>query len=70
MLTFGAGRRACLGEVLAKNRLFLMVTAIFQQFQLLAESAERKPEHDPRNYCSGFNIYPKPYKVLLKYNKD
>ena len=53
LLPFGAGRRVCIGEVLAKNRLFLIMSGIVQNFTFKPKSEAEKPDDDPRNYISG-----------------
>ncbi|XP_076449011.1 steroid 17-alpha-hydroxylase/17,20 lyase-like [Babylonia areolata] len=63
LLPFGAGRRVCLGEVLAKNRLFLFVTSLVQQFHFEAEDGDSLPDVDPRTYEMGLVVHPKPFRV-------
>ncbi len=63
LLCFGAGRRQCPGEVLAKNRLFLVVTSLLQKFKFLPGKDRDKPKHDPRDFQPGFQISIKPYQV-------
>lgn len=62
-LPFGAGRRVCLGETLAKNRLFLFAAALVQNFYFEAEDKENLPEIDPRTYKMGLVLHPKPFKL-------
>ena len=63
LLPFGAGRRVCVGEVLAKNRLFLMMSGIVQNFTFKPKSETEKPDHDPRNYLPGLATHPKDFEV-------
>ncbi|KAL8593097.1 hypothetical protein ACOMHN_018023 [Nucella lapillus] len=63
LLPFGAGRRVCLGEVLAKNRLFLFVTALVQRFHFEPEDPDNLPDVDPRTYNMGLVIHPKPFRL-------
>lgn len=58
-----AGKRRCLGEIIARSSLFLLFTHVLRHFDL-----EISPEHgrpDPRGY-DGFTISPKPYYLVLK----
>jgi steroid 17alpha-monooxygenase/17alpha-hydroxyprogesterone aldolase len=41
-MPFGAGRRACLGEVLAKQEMFLIITGLLQQFEFKSPSEPLK----------------------------
>ena len=65
LLAFGASRRVCVGENLAKNRLFLMVTSLLQHFEFLPADPDQLPKHDPREYDTGFLIKPQQYFVKL-----
>ena len=64
LLPFGAGRRGCPGEVLARNRLFLIVACLAQKFTF-EEAEEHVIAHkcDPRYYAPGLAIKPRPYKL-------
>lgn len=66
LLPFGAGRRVCLGEVLAKNRLFLFATALVQRFHFEPEDSDNLPEVDPRSYQMGLVLHPKPFRLRVK----
>ena len=64
LLPFGAGRRGCPGEVLARNRLFLIVACLVQNFTFEeAEEDVTGKKYDPRYYEPGLVIKQKPYKV-------
>ena len=66
LLAFGAGRRVCPGEVLARNRLFLLVTSLLQRFHFKAEADDKLPVFDPREYeVGGVVLTPPRYKVRL-----
>ena len=57
---FGAGRRACVGEALAKVELFLFLSWLFQNFTFIAEEDGRPP------ILKGIfadTQYPVPYKI-------
>ncbi len=63
VLSFGAGRRQCPGEVFARNRLFILVTMMLQRFKFVPAKGHPCPQHDPRDYdVSLINII-KPYYV-------
>ena len=63
LLVFGAGRRVCLGETFAKNRLYLFVTVLLQRFTFVPEDPGTLPEVDPRSYDLGLVLHPKPFRV-------
>ncbi|KAL5273206.1 hypothetical protein ACFFRR_000148 [Megaselia abdita] len=49
-LPFGAGKRLCAGETFARNMLFLIITALVQQFNFVLEKGEKLPTPE-RNGC-------------------
>ncbi|CAL1535014.1 unnamed protein product [Lymnaea stagnalis] len=67
LMVFGAGRRVCLGEALAKNRLFLFAAALVQHFRFLPASDnmadDELPAVDPRTYEMGLVLHPKRYQL-------
>lgn len=65
LFPFGAGRRVCLGETLAKNRLFLTVIAIVQRYKILPGSDLETREVDPREYENGIVLNPGPVNVIM-----
>ena len=62
LLPFGAGRRVCPGEVLARNRMFLIVTSLLQNYKF-KEIPGKQPVDDPREYEFGEPMRPKAYKL-------
>ena len=50
-IPFSIGKRACLGETLARVELFLFFTAIFKNFSFAL------PKHNPIPSADNYNIY-------------
>ncbi len=69
VLNFGAGRRQCVGEVFARNRLFILVTLLLQKFKFQPAEGRPKPEHDPRKYDVRLSVLIKPYQVSAQLRK-
>jgi len=65
LLPFGAGRRVCPGEALAKNRLFLFVACLAQKFNFLPEDESNIPTADPRSYSIGLPLCPARFKIRV-----
>ena len=65
LLPFGAGRRSCLGEVLARNRMFLFVAVILQRFSFKTDDKHSLPEPDPRKYKFGIVLTPENFKCVI-----
>ncbi|CAG5115329.1 unnamed protein product [Candidula unifasciata] len=59
-IPFSIGRRACLGESLAKMELFLFLANMFQRFEFLPASPGRLP---PTDYKVAVVMTPKHYEV-------
>ena len=57
---FGAGRRACVGEALAKVELFLFLSWLFQNFTFIAEEEGRPPS---LKGIFADTQYPVPYNI-------
>lgn len=53
---FGAGRRQCPGEVLARSRIFLLFAHILQKFDI--DPVGELPDRDVRNYSMSIIIKP------------
>lgn len=62
LLSFGSGRRKCLGDALAKACIFTFYVGILQKFKL--KSFEKEPPS--LNLLPGITLSPKPYKVVFE----
>ena len=62
-LPFSAGRRVCLGELLAKAEVFLFVAQLLHQFKIENPSGCPLPSLEGD---IGMGLKPKPYKVCIK----
>ena len=62
-MVFGAGRRVCLGESLAKNRLFLFSASLLQNFSFHPEIEDTLPDFDPRLFNLGIVLHPGRVKI-------
>uniref|UniRef100_A0A2I3REQ0 Cytochrome P450 2D6 n=1 Tax=Pan troglodytes TaxID=9598 RepID=A0A2I3REQ0_PANTR len=59
-LPFSAGRRACLGEPLARMELFLFFTSLLQHFSFSVPTGQPRPSH---SRVVGFLVTPSPYEL-------
>ena len=66
LMPFGAGRRVCAGEAMARNRMFLFITTLLQRFHFLPDPDEPLPECDPNHYKNDLILHPTPFKVIAK----
>eukprot|EP00092_Neocalanus_flemingeri_P047908 GFUD01054451.1.p1 GENE.GFUD01054451.1~~GFUD01054451.1.p1 ORF type:complete len:130 (+),score=26.40 GFUD01054451.1:75-464(+) len=50
MIPFGVGKRYCMGELLARNEVFLLSANLVQKLRFLPPDNNQSP--DPANYCA------------------
>ncbi|TMW40152.1 hypothetical protein DOY81_014767, partial [Sarcophaga bullata] len=64
---FGAGKRLCAGETFARNMLFLMTTALCQNFNVILGPNDKLP--DLSSNLSGLITSPKDFWVQFEERK-
>ena len=70
-MVFGAGRRGCLGEAFAKNRLFLYATTLLNHFTFSRDTTRPLPDLDPRKFSLGIVLHPDDFNIIAtKRNLD
>ncbi|XP_072038343.1 cytochrome P450 2U1-like [Amphiura filiformis] len=63
VLPFGAGRRVCMGETLAKMELFLFFSSLMHQFKFDLPPGREPPSLDP---VPGLTSCPFPFEVIIE----
>uniref|UniRef100_A0A1B6KG18 Cytochrome P450 n=1 Tax=Graphocephala atropunctata TaxID=36148 RepID=A0A1B6KG18_9HEMI len=63
MPTFGLGQRTCVGEMMARNTIFLFITTFFEKFSISLPPGEPEPSTEP---LPGFTTAPRPFKINVK----
>ena len=63
VLAFGAGTRACIGQVLARSRLFILGTKLIKEFKIEKEVDD--DAHDPRNFKFAAVVFPCSQKLIF-----
>ncbi|ELU02917.1 hypothetical protein CAPTEDRAFT_100001 [Capitella teleta] len=62
LMPFGAGPRVCLGEALAKSRLFLVIASLMQKFDILPGAVSAPC--DPRLLEHGLVLSSAPFQII------
>ncbi len=63
-LPFSAGKRGCVGEVVAKSNLFLSMVALFQRFSFHPDPSSEKLEGACDKAYMPMQMLPKPFKII------
>jgi hypothetical protein len=66
LLPFGAGRRVCAGEMLAKNRSFLFAASLVQRFDFRSPPGTPLPSCDPRTFVYEAAYHPLPFNIVAQ----
>lgn len=70
MISFGGGRRKCIGIDIAYDFIFLFVTSMVKYFDFEAPSGE-VPKMDPHFHTADrVGIKPQPFTVIAKSRKS
>ena len=64
MIPFGIGKRICMGEILARNEIFLFTVNILQRIRLLPP--EKKPRPSEENYIASLTRIPDDFYVRME----
>ncbi|ELT93815.1 hypothetical protein CAPTEDRAFT_99614 [Capitella teleta] len=64
LMPFGAGPRVCLGEVLAKTRIFLIIASLAQKFEILP--GDISAPSDPRQLEHGALLASAEFEIIAK----
>ncbi|CAH1779238.1 unnamed protein product [Owenia fusiformis] len=65
-LPFGIGKRECLGEAMAKLRMFLFITSLLQKLDILPEDKNNPPDPDPTKFEYSISNLPGPFNIVVK----
>ncbi|XP_046662956.1 farnesoate epoxidase-like [Homalodisca vitripennis] len=63
MPTFGLGQRSCIGEMLARNTIFLFITTFLEKFSITLPPGEPEPS---TMALPGLAVAPSPFKMSIK----
>jgi cytochrome P450 len=66
-LPFSVGKRACVGEALAKNEIFLFLAFIFQRFNVSLDPSNVNPSLEP---TVAFTLMPPDHKLVFSQRKQ
>jgi cytochrome P450 len=71
MLAFGVGKRGCVGETFAMSRIFLFLSILLQQFNILESEYDPLQDLVPTDLDPGIVLQGKPFKVrFVKRNME
>jgi cytochrome P450 len=62
VVPFSVGKRACLGETLARNNFFLFLTSLFQRFCITRDPKTKESD----NTRGGLFRFPPDFKVIFQ----
>ncbi len=65
-LPFSAGKRGCVGEVVAKSDMFLSMVFLFQRFTFVPDASSEKLEGACDKARLPMMVIPKPFKIIAK----
>lgn len=61
---FGAGKRLCAGETFSRNTMFLVFSALLQNFDITIPNDKKIPL--PHEHCTGIFQYAPEYRLKFK----
>jgi cytochrome P450 len=66
LIDINSGKRACLGESLAKMELYLFAAALLQKFRFKFPADRKPPSLAP---SGGLVLFPEPYEIVVELRK-
>ena len=66
-MPFGAGKRQCMGESLARDEMFLFFTNLVRQFQISMPADE--PKHSLLGKVDGIGLLPEDHNIVVYVRK-
>ncbi|XP_071961006.1 cytochrome P450 2U1-like [Antedon mediterranea] len=63
-MPFGIGRRACLGERLAKMEIYIFTSSLLQRFKVELPDGASRPDFEP---IFGITLSPQPFEMVVKH---
>ncbi len=63
LIPFSIGKRVCIGEILARDQLFLFIATLTQQFSIFAEAGKPAPTLETK---IGVTLQPLKYSLVMK----
>lgn len=65
-MVFGIGKRSCIGEVFARSRMFLFISALMQLATVIEPDGKLLPDLLPTEMLQKTVLQPRPFEVRFQ----